>query len=163
MESLISLSGEKPQASPAPTNLMHPSPLLKGPIPQYLCNLAKVFTPALVKSCHQWQHWVTGSKTILLKNKTILLKRGNNAYITWVSLDKPVAKCFAQGICSLLNSQGAQAVTGMPFLVTMSGGLVSAASQPFCFPSSTCHLSSSHPPHEMYLPMAERPAHEPHC
>lgn len=145
MKALISLSGEKPQAPPAPTNLMHPSPLLNGLILQHLCNLAKAFTPALVKSCHQWQHWVVGSKTILLK-------RGSNAYtFTWVFLDKPVAKCFAQGICSLLNSQGAQAVTDMPFLVTMSGGLGSAASQPFCFPSSTCHLSSSHPIRCIYL------------
>lgn len=79
-------------------------------------------------------------------------ERENNAYtFTWVFLDKPVAECFAQGICSLLHSQGAKAVTGMSFLVTMSGGLGSAASQPLCFPSSTCHLSSSHPIRCIYL------------
>lgn len=78
--------------------------------------------------------------------------RENNAYtFTWVFLDKPVAECFVQGICSLLNSQGAQAVTGMSFLVSMSGELGSAASQPLCFPSSTCHLSSSHPIRRIYL------------
>lgn len=88
----------------------------------------------------------------MIGSKTILLKRGNNAYaFTWVLLDKPVAECFAQGICRLLNSQGAQAVTGKPYLVTMCGGLGSAASQPLCFPSSTCHLSSSHPIRCIYL------------
>lgn len=88
----------------------------------------------------------------MIGSNTILLKRGNNAYtFTWVFLDQPVAECFAQAICRLLNSQGAQAVTGKPYLVTMCGGLGSAASQPLCFPSSTCHLSSSHPIRCIYL------------